>query len=63
MADHEPHPATPTLDPDAPITVTVVRNIEPLDVREFLARYARAIVEARGTGARPALTLVSSEAA
>lgn len=49
--------------PDAPITPVVIRNLEPMDLPEFLARYAGAIVEARGTGTRPALTLVSTEAA
>lgn len=33
----------------APIAPVVVRSLEPIDLAEFLARYARAIVEAKGT--------------
>lgn len=33
-----------------PITTVVVRSIEPVDIDGFLDAYARAIVEAKGTG-------------
>ena len=36
--------------PDAPVTPVIVRSIEPVNLPEFLRRYARAIVEAYGTG-------------
>jgi hypothetical protein len=34
----------------APIVPVVIRSVEPLDFAEFLRRYARAIVEVKGTG-------------
>jgi len=46
---------------EAPITPTIVHRLEPLDLEEFLRRYARAIVEAKGTG--PATPTASPEAA
>lgn len=35
---------------DAPITTTVVRSLEPVDVDAFLDRYFAAIIEANGWG-------------
>ena len=46
------------------ITTTVVRSIEPVDLDDFLYRYARAIVEAKGTGPNgPSTPTASTEAA
>jgi hypothetical protein len=42
----------------APIAAVVIRSVESLDFAEFLRRYARAIVEVKGTGpAAPTLHL------
>jgi hypothetical protein len=42
----------------APIAAVVIRSGESLDFAEFLRRYARAIVEVKGTGpAAPTLHL------
>lgn len=35
---------------DAPITTSVVRSLEPVDLDAFLYRYAQAILEANGFG-------------
>ena len=48
---------------ELPITTTVVRSIEPVDLEAFFDAYARAIVEAKGTGPTGPTPTASTEAA
>lgn len=54
-----------TAQNDAPITPVIVRSLESIDLEAWLARYARAIVEAKGTGPGrgPTKSTASPEAA
>jgi hypothetical protein len=50
----------------APITTTIVRSLEPIDLDAWLYRYAQAILEAKGftpTGAPTPQPPASTEAA
>jgi hypothetical protein len=35
---------------EAPISGSVIRSVEPIDLSEFLLAYARAILEVKGSG-------------